>query len=45
LNGHNAADSELIAIVRRVDADADQRINFEEFCEAFTPVRLLEKPR
>lgn len=23
LNGHNAADSELIAIVRRIDADAD----------------------
>ena len=32
----------MIAIVRRIDADADQRVSFDEFCEAFTPVRLQD---
>lgn len=30
-----ATDEELIAIVRRLDADADQRVSYQEFCEAF----------
>ena len=32
LNGYNAVESEIIAIVRRLDVDADQRINYDEFC-------------
>ena len=32
LNGYFAPDEEILAIVRRIDADADQRINFQEFC-------------
>ena len=31
LNGYNALESELIAIVRRLDCNADQRISFDEF--------------
>lgn len=30
-----ATDEELIAIVRRLDADADQKVTYQEFCEAF----------
>lgn len=37
-NGHFASDQELIAIVRRLDADADQRVIFQEFCEAVQPI-------
>jgi len=29
--GYNITESEVIAIIRRLDTDADQRINFEEF--------------
>jgi Ca2+-binding EF-hand superfamily protein len=35
LNGYNAIESEIIAIVRRLDADADQKIGFDEFCQTF----------
>lgn len=31
-----ASDEEIIAMVRRLDADADQKINFNEFCETFS---------
>ena len=37
LNGYYATESEQIAIIRRLDVDADQKITFEEFCEAFKP--------
>lgn len=37
LNGHFASDEEVVAIVRRLDADADQRINFKEFCDFMKP--------
>lgn len=43
LNGHVASDSELIAIVRRMDSDADQRISFDEFREAASPI-VFEYP-
>lgn len=36
-NGHFATDEEIIAIVRRLDADADQIIKFPEFCEGISP--------
>ena len=38
LNGHFATDEELIAIVRRLDADADQIIKYQEFCDGVSPV-------
>lgn len=31
LNGYNPTENEVIAMVRRLDVDADQRINFDEF--------------
>jgi Ca2+-binding EF-hand superfamily protein len=31
LNGYNPSENEVIAMVRRLDVDADQRINFDEF--------------
>ena len=41
INGYYATDEEIIAIVRRLDEDADQRINFSEFALSFeypTPI-------
>lgn len=41
INGYYATDEEIIAIVRRLDEDADQRVNFSEFALAFeypTPI-------
>lgn len=40
LNGHFASDEEIIAIVRRVDANADQKITYEEFLEMISPVHV-----
>jgi hypothetical protein len=31
INGYHPSETEVIAIVRRLDCDADQRIEFEEF--------------
>lgn len=31
INGYNPTETEVIAVVRRLDCDADQRINYEEF--------------
>lgn len=31
LNGHYGTESELIAIIRRLDIDADQKVGFSEF--------------
>jgi Ca2+-binding EF-hand superfamily protein len=36
-NGHYATESELIAIIRRLDVDADQRVTFDEWVEAIRP--------
>jgi len=36
-NGHYATESELIAIIRRLDVDADQKIAFSEWSEALRP--------
>jgi Ca2+-binding EF-hand superfamily protein len=33
--GYFATDEELIAIIRRLDADADQKVTYQEFCETF----------
>ena len=30
-SGYNASESEVIAIIRRLDVDADQRVKYEEF--------------
>jgi Ca2+-binding EF-hand superfamily protein len=37
VNGFYATDNELVAIIRRLDVDADQKITYEEFIEAFRP--------
>jgi len=37
LNGFYATDSEIVAIIRRLDVDADQRITYDEFIEALRP--------
>lgn len=37
LNGFYATEAELTAIIRRLDVDADQKITYEEFIEAFRP--------
>lgn len=37
LNGFYATDSEIVAIIRRLDVDADQKITYDEFIEAFKP--------
>jgi len=43
LNGFYATESELVAVIRRLDVDADQIIKYEEFCEALRPqTSLLE---
>ena len=31
MNGYRASEAEIIAVVRRLDIDADQVVNFEEF--------------
>ena len=33
MNSWRASESEIIAIVRRLDIDADQRITYNEFCD------------
>jgi EF-hand domain pair len=37
LNGFYATESELVAIVRRLDLDADQKITYSEFADAVRP--------
>lgn len=37
-NGHYATESELIAIIRRLDVDADQKITYDEWCDAIRPI-------
>ncbi len=37
LQGYYATERELVAIIRRMDIDADQRISFDEFCDAVKP--------
>jgi Ca2+-binding EF-hand superfamily protein len=40
LNGYYVTEAEQIAIIRRLDVDADQKITYEEFCEAFKPTNF-----
>ena len=37
LNGYFATEGEIVAIIRRLDIDADQKITYTEFCEAMRP--------
>lgn len=37
LNGYYATESELIAIIRRLDIDADSKITFNEFIDSMRP--------
>jgi Ca2+-binding EF-hand superfamily protein len=37
MSGQFASDEQVIAMVRRLDADADQMVQFPEFCEILTP--------
>ena len=43
-NGYYPTEDEVVAIVRRLDVDADAKINYAEFCEAIKthdfPVKL-----
>lgn len=36
-NGHFASETELLAIVRRIDTDGDASVNFREWCEFLRP--------
>lgn len=38
LNGFYATEQEVVAIIRRLDVDADQKITYDEFIEAVRPV-------
>ena len=42
-NGHQALDLELLAIIRRMDADGDATISFNEWCEYMRPHASLYK--
>lgn len=37
LNGFYATENEVVAIIRRLDIDADSQITYEEFAEALKP--------
>ena len=38
LNGFYATEQEIVAIIRRLDIDADQKITYDEFIDAMRPV-------
>jgi hypothetical protein len=35
INGYYATESEVVAIIRRLDVDADQKVSYDEFAEGF----------
>jgi hypothetical protein len=37
LNGFVATDAEIIAVIRRIDADGDNRVTLDEFADAVRP--------
>jgi Ca2+-binding EF-hand superfamily protein len=37
LNGYYPTESEVVAIIRRLDIDADSKISYDEFIEAMKP--------
>ena len=45
--GHVVLKSELTAIIRRIDIDADQKVSFSEFSEGLGPVspEILTLPK
>ncbi len=44
LNGFVATDSEVIAIIRRLDSDGDNRVTLDEFADAVRPAVPLPSP-
>ena len=44
INGFYATESELVAIIRRLDVDADQKITYDEFIDAMRPQVVTEEP-
>ena len=42
INGYYSTESETIAIIRRLDLDADQKISYEEFSEGMKPQASFE---
>jgi Ca2+-binding EF-hand superfamily protein len=44
LNGLIATDSEVIAIIRRLDTDGDNKVSLDEFAEAIRPAVVIPSP-
>lgn len=44
LNGFIATDSEVIAIIRRLDSDGDNKVTLDEFAEAIRPAVVISSP-
>ncbi len=42
-NGYYPTEDEVIAIVRRLDVDADCKISYEEFCDAIKTQEFTKK--
>ena len=38
--GHKPLQEELLCIMRRIDLNANNRITYDEFCEAFSPIHM-----
>lgn len=43
-SGYNAQECEIIAVIRRLDVDADQRIKYEEFSRIMQPITPVVSP-
>jgi Ca2+-binding EF-hand superfamily protein len=43
-NGYYPSEDEVIAVVRRLDVDADCKINYAEFCEAIKTNEFSRAP-
>jgi len=43
-NGHYAADIELLSIIRRMDADGDATVSFNEWSDFLRPIAALAPP-
>lgn len=44
LNGFIATDAEVIAIIRRLDTDGDNKVTLDEFADALRPAVPLPTP-
>ena len=45
INGFIATEAEIVAVVRRLDVDADQTINYEEWCQTMQVREPILPPR